>query len=87
MSERFAVSKWLTGSLGLASDESSDSWVTFTMNGSLEMGNVYACDATANSQCSVSKRTKLHVPISLTGTQTVTCPFILDLSVFISCVN
>lgn len=57
MGESFAVSRWLAGSIGLPSDESSDSWVAFTMNGSLEMGNVCACDATSNSQCSVSKRT------------------------------
>lgn len=57
MSERFAVSRWVAGSIGLASDESSDSWVAFTMNGSLEMGNVCACDATSKSQCSVSTRT------------------------------
>lgn len=54
MSERFAAGKWLAGSIGLASDESSDSWVAFTMNRSLEMGNV---SATSNSQLSVSKRT------------------------------
>lgn len=53
MSERFAAGKWLAGSKGLASDEASDSWVAFTMNRSLEMGNV---SATSNSQRSVSKR-------------------------------
>lgn len=46
MSERFAASKWLPGSSEL---ESSDSWLAFMMNGSLEMGIVCAC--------SVSKRT------------------------------
>ena len=43
--------------MSLASDESSDRWVAFTMNGSLEMGNVCAHDTTSSSQCSVSKRT------------------------------
>lgn len=57
MSERFAVRKWLAGSIGLASDESSDRWVAFTMNSSLEMGNVCVCDAASKSQSSVSKRT------------------------------
>lgn len=57
MSERFAVRKWLAGSIGLASDESSDRWVAFTMNSSLEMGNACVCDAASKSQSSVSKRT------------------------------
>lgn len=57
MSERFAVRKWLAGSIGLASDDSSDRWVAFTMNSSLEMGNVCVCDAASKSQSSVSKRT------------------------------
>lgn len=57
MSESFAVRKWLTGSIGLASEESSDRWVAFTVNGSLEMGNVCVCDAASKGQCSVSKRT------------------------------
>lgn len=43
MCERFAVSKWLPGSAGPASYESSDSWLAFMMNGSLEVGNVCAC--------------------------------------------
>lgn len=41
MSDRIAVSKRLAGSMG--ADESSDTLVTFTMNGSLDMGNVGAC--------------------------------------------
>lgn len=57
MSERFSVPKWQGGSIGLASDGSSESRVVFTMNGSLEMGNVCVCDAASKSQCSVSKRT------------------------------
>lgn len=57
MSEGLSVNKWQAGSIGLANDKSSDSWVAFTMSGSVEMGNVYASDATSNSQWPVSKRT------------------------------
>lgn len=57
MSERFAVSKRPAGSVGLASDDSSDSRVAFTMNSSQEVGNVCARDTTSSSQSSVSKRT------------------------------
>ena len=83
MSERFAAGKWLAGSIGLASDESSDSWVAFTMNRSLEMGNV---SATSNSQLSVSKRTPgIHnftqKILSCECRNTNTCPFILCLNI------
>lgn len=89
MSERFDVSKWLAGSAGMASNESSDSWVTFTMNDSLGMGNVCARDATSNSQCSVSKRTpEIHNYtcnfLSREHRNTNTSPFILYLSTGIS---
>lgn len=57
MSEGLSVNKWQAGSLALANDESSDSWVAFTRNSSVEMGNVYTSDATSNSQWPVSKRT------------------------------
>ena len=57
MTERFAMSKWLASGLGLASDDSSDRWVSFTMNGSQEMGNVCAHHTTSSSQSSVSKKT------------------------------
>lgn len=84
MSDGFAVSEWLDGS------HSVDSWVAFTMKDNLEMGNVCACDATSNSQCSVSKRTpEIHnytdyiYKVSLMGPQQ--CQFIPHLSVFILC--
>lgn len=57
MSEGLTVRKRQAGSAGLASDEASDSWVTFRMNGSLEMGNLCGRDPTCSSQCSVSKKT------------------------------
>lgn len=87
MSERFAVSKWPAGSAGWARNESSDSWVTFRMNDSLEMGNICACDTTSNSQCSVSKRTpEIHnyTYKCLSRRNTNTSPFILWVS-FIFC--
>lgn len=63
MSERSSVRKWPAGSIGLTGDESSDSLVTFTMDGSPEMGNLSVCDITSKSaQWSVSKRIpEIHV--------------------------
>lgn len=95
MSKRCSVSKCLTGSIGLASDESSESWVAFTMNGSLEMGNVYACDATSKSQCSVSKRTpEIHnytytVNYSHMNTETLTHAHLIFIwvSLFLLCIE
>lgn len=84
MSKKFAVRKQVAGSIGLASEESPDSWVACTMNGCLEMGNVYACDATSSSQCSVSKRTpEIHnyTYKFLPRKNTNTSPFILHLRV------
>lgn len=58
MSEGITVRKWQAGSVGLANDdEPSDSWVSFRMNSSLEMGNLCTHDTTRSSQCSVSRKT------------------------------
>lgn len=73
MSEGLSVNEWQASSLGLANDESSDSWVAFTISNSVEMGNVYSSDAASNSQWPVSKRTpeilNLHIQITLKTTQ------------------
>lgn len=63
--------------MSLDGDESSDRWVAFTMNGSLEMGNVCAHDTTSSSQRSVSNRTpEIHNygSVSSSGTTEIQTP-------------